>query len=194
MVGRRTSQKPDPDHLEPVRCGHAVELLIHGAHQHLPPKPLNHALRLTLFRQPLCHRDRIKVCPLAKLSLESSHASDECELLAWTQETKPEERLCEVCRSRQYTCTELRRPTTGLNKIEPVMPVDGIGNAESSVEIKEVGAATKENVLRVVDHCCGAIAPGQGVRCRAPARIGSRLINIYRIPGFPERSSRGKTG
>src|SRR6266540_6772950 len=128
---------------------HPVELLIHRADQHLPPKPLHHARRLPLLLQPLGHRDRIQILAPTELPLQRRHPANQRDLLAWAQKLQTEKGLCEMRGSGQSSRRELRNAPARLNKIEPVVPVNGIGHTEPSVKIEETGAAPKENVLRI---------------------------------------------
>ena len=52
-----TRQHPQPEHLEPVQGGHAVQIFVDRAHQHLPPKSLDGTRGLVFLKQPVEHRD-----------------------------------------------------------------------------------------------------------------------------------------
>ncbi len=61
LVGIRARQKAQPEDLEPVDGGHAVQVLIHRAHQHLAPEAVDGARRLALLEQPVEHADAVQV-------------------------------------------------------------------------------------------------------------------------------------
>ena len=54
-------EKPQPEHLEPVRGSHAIQFFVDRAHQHLPPETLDGARRLALLFQPVEHGDAVEI-------------------------------------------------------------------------------------------------------------------------------------
>src|ERR1051325_433025 len=61
FVSVRCRKKAQPENLEAVLRGHAIQFFIDRTYQHLTPETFDGALRLVLLLQPIEHRDFVEV-------------------------------------------------------------------------------------------------------------------------------------
>ncbi len=84
-----------------MRGGHAVELLIDRADQHLAPESLDGARRLTLFLQPLLHRDFVQI-GAPTLAIDGTNRAGDGKFFGEVQERELKKRFREMIGGRQH--------------------------------------------------------------------------------------------
>jgi hypothetical protein len=193
LGGVTGGEKAQRQNLKSAGGGHSIELFIDGADQNLPPEPLDHALRLVLFAQPVQHADAVQIGSAAVLGLQCKYCPDKGQLLPCSQKFQAEKGLGEMSRPRQEPCAESGSTAATLNPVELAVELERMGDTQPAVEVEEIYAAPQQDVLAVVDDFVGAVGLRNGVRGRPSAWIGSRLIDIDVKPGIRQGGSRGET-
>ena len=61
LVGIGAGDHAQPEDLKAVRRGHAIQLFIDGADQHLTPVAFDGAFGLALFAEPVEHGDAVEI-------------------------------------------------------------------------------------------------------------------------------------
>ena len=79
----------------------------------------------------------------------------------------------------------------GFDEGHLVVPADLVGDTDAVVELDQVGADAKEDVLAVVDDLAGA---GMFVGRSAAAEIGAALKKRYAKAGVGESAGSGESG
>jgi len=69
-----------------MRGGHAVQIFIHGADQDLSPETVNRARCLTLFPQPLEHRNPVQIAAGVVFVPDGKHSARDGQLVRQVQE------------------------------------------------------------------------------------------------------------
>ena len=91
LVGIGAGEESQPEDLETVRGGHAVELLIDGADQDLPPESLDGGRGLPLLAEPVAHRNVVQIAAHIVLTAQRKEAARDGQLVGRAQKFKSEE-------------------------------------------------------------------------------------------------------
>src|SRR5690348_7483638 len=92
-------------------------------------------------------------------------------------------------RGRQSNGANLRCPSTGFKKGEPVVPTNFVGNPGAAVKLDQVCATTQQDVLAIVHHLARARMLIRG--CPA-TKIGAPLKQCHAEAGIGERAGRSQ--
>ena len=132
-------------------CGHAIELFVDGAEQHLPPEALQGDGALLLFAKPREHRDLVEIRAGLVFGLDGEQAASHVDLVTEGKKAKASERFGEVQRRRQQTALHHGHSAARLNPEKLAREVNAILDTQALIEIDQVGATAQEDVLAVVD-------------------------------------------
>src|SRR5579863_4948877 len=170
-VARRGRLHGFADNLRGGRNRDAVQLLAEGADQDGLPETLDGAGCLVVLLQPV--REGFSSVELLS-ERERDHGAGDRELVFGGQERKMQERRRSVQRSWEWGGAHDRGASTGFEERHGVVPADVVAHADALVEIDQVGAGAKQNVLAVVDDLAGS---GMLVGGGASAEEGTLLEN-----------------
>ncbi len=168
-------QESEPEYLESMQRGHAIEILVNRAHQHLTPESLDRAFCLVVLAKPPQHRDAAEIVARAVFTAEREQSSRDRKLVAGAQEFQTRERSAEMKRGGEMTGAQRGHPAAGLDEVEICVEFDVIFNAEPPVKVQQVDAAPQQDVLAVVDRFRSFARCGDLVRCRATAEKRARF-------------------
>ncbi len=91
-------------------------------------------------------------------------------------------------RSRPRRGSDLTTVAIRRNKSQAVVPTDLVLDTEPPIEIDQVGATTKQDVLTVVEHLASR---GMFIRRCSPAKIGTPLEERDLVTGIGKRATCG---
>src|SRR5882757_4324907 len=131
------SQKPKPEHLEPMRRRHLVQFFVDRANQNLPPEPVDRLGRLLLLAQPIEHRNAIQI-RAPTLPFQSPQPSSKRNLIAQTQTTHSKKRPREMQRLRQAPRAQNRSPPARFKKVKFFMKSDVAVYIQPPVQIQKI--------------------------------------------------------
>src|ERR1700733_749225 len=161
-----------PEDLEPVRRGHAIQIFIDGAHEHLPPIALYRGFCLALLMQPVEHADAIEIGAPEALLRNRADRTRDSDLVRHAEEFQLYERSEKVRGSGKHAAFEDGRAPAGFDEAKFTMESDFAFNTEPPVEVQQIDATAQQDVLAVVDHL--PILPTHGPRSRAAAEEVAR--------------------
>ena len=170
--------------------GHAVQVLIDGAHQHLAPEAVDGARRLALLQQPVEHADAVQVLAARAFAAQGQQARARCPFVArGPGSCMPQKRPGEMQRRGQPAAAQHGNAPARLDEVELAVEPDAVAHAQALVEIQQVDAAAQQDVLAVVDglfpHRVGGGAPAQ-----ERPRLEQVHLEIPRRPARPPPTTR----
>ncbi len=192
MIRVRSREEPESEHLQAVRGGHAVQFLIDGADQNLPPEAFDGALGLALLAKPIEHRNAIQVVAEA-LAIDGEKGAAHGELLTEIQKREFQKRFGEVRGRRQGTGFKRAGAAAWLHEREFAMERNALLHAQTAVEIQQIVTAMQQDVLAVVDTLGFAARP-DFVGSRPAAGERARLEERDGVPRAAECRRSGESG
>ncbi len=86
LVSVGASQKAQPENLKPVAGGHAIQIFIHRADQHLIPEASDGPLGLALFAQPIEHGDSVQILAPSMLAADGPERAGDRDFVGQAEE------------------------------------------------------------------------------------------------------------
>ena len=164
------------------------EILIQRTDQNRRPEAIERRLRLAMTLEP---RFEILAVITRQPGHERQHRARDGHLVLQIKNGGIEERRRGVKRGGQRAGPQRRGLAAGKDEGDLVVPANLLLNAETAIEVNEIGAATEKNVLAVVDHLAGA---GKLVRRRAATEVGAALEELDVITSVSQRARRRQSG
>ena len=192
LVRLRPRQKPQPEHLKSMRGGHAVELFVHGADQHLTPETFDRARGLPLLAQPIEHGDSIQIRATA-FARDGQQRAAYRKLFPGVQKRELEKRFREMRGGGEHPRFQDAPPASRLDEGEFPVKGDIFFDVQPPVEIQEVDATAQQDVLAVVDQF-GLAARSDFVGGCTAAGERPRFEDLYGMPRAAQGRGRGESG
>ena len=138
---------------------HAVQVLIDGADQHLPPEAVDGVRRLPLLQQPVEHADAVQILAPGALAAQGQQRARDAGLVGAAEAIHSQESAGEMEGRGQAAALEHGDPAARFNEVELAKEADALADAQPLVEIQQVYAAAQQHVLAVVDGFGYIFAP-----------------------------------
>src|ERR1019366_6784278 len=107
--------------------------------------------------------DPVEILPAAVFALQRQQSAADRDLVAEREKTKAGEGFREMQRRREDAGFQNGRAAARFDEEEFAMEPDKIAHLQTAVEIEEIDAAPKENVLAIIDGFSGLVRRCYGV-------------------------------
>src|SRR5579872_1109147 len=144
------------NHLCRIRHRGPIQIFVQSTDENSLPEALDAVLRLRVSAQPT--QERLAFITRSR-RYKSGHGGSNGDLVLETQTGCFKKRRRGVKRSRQSRGTYYRRTSSRFKKYQIVKPADAILYLQAPIELNEIGAATEQNMLAIVDDlsCTGML-------------------------------------
>jgi hypothetical protein len=175
-----------------VPGGHAVEIFVDRAHQHLPPEAVDRARRLPLLQQPVAHADFVQILPPCALAANCPEPARDGQLVAHIQTFHFQECAGEVKWRRQPAAAQNRGTPARFQEIELAIEADTVAHAKPRIKVEQVYATAEQDVLAIVDGLGFAFARRHRIGRGAASKKRPRFKQIDFESGAAQRRRRGQ--